>query len=172
MHFSIDEVSMFTASELGGFAASYALWSVAEKGHFVPMLVYITESHEIKVDCLETHDANQDVVRFGSQQLCNNEMSAKCASLVYETQVTLDDKLTRAIVVEIRSYSSPLTEAVISIPYSPKPTGTFRFHKPRIARFDKCDDSHRPQFLYSFIDGIEGNELGRKVWNDHFDISE
>jgi|GEM_PF-2709910 hypothetical protein len=170
MQFSNHEVSIFTASELAGFSASYALWSMAENEQLVPMLVYMTDSDEIKVDCIEPIDSQQDPIEYGLQKLRSNDFAAKYASFVYATHINIDKTRTRAIIIEIRCYSLPKSEAVVSIPYSPKSNGKFCIHAPQITRFEHCEDSWRQQFLYSFIDGIEGNELGQNVWNTYFDM--
>ena len=172
MHFSNDDGSIFTAAELAGFAASYALWNMAENEQLVPMLVYMTDSDEIRVDCIESVDSGQDPIESGIQKLRSNDMAAQYASLVYAKHINIDKTLTNAIIVEIRCYSLPKSEAVVSIPYSPKSAGNFRIHPPQITRFEHCEDSWRQPFLYSFIEGIEGNELDLKVWDAYFDMSQ
>jgi hypothetical protein len=76
-----------------------------------------------------------------------------------------------AIIIEMRAYFSPDSEAVMAVPYTPKQSGKFRVHKPKLLGWKNCDDFDINAALQSFFEGVDGHENGSKIWNDCLDES-
>lgn len=71
----------------------------------------------------------------------------------------------------MRAYFSPDSEAVMAVPYTPKQSGKFRVHKPKLLGWKNCDDFDMNAALQSFFEGVDGHEKGAKIWNDCLDES-
>jgi len=161
---------MITASRLAGFFAAHAIWSVSDGETLVPMLGYTDEDDKRVLNRLAAPDLGASVAQ-GKQQLASNPMNANDAVLLYDGRITLGDAKVDAIVVEMRAYFSPQSEAVLAIPYTPKAGGAFRVHKPKLLVWKGCEDFDVNQALQVFFDGVGSHEKGSKVWNEALDES-
>src|SRR6476469_3052357 len=79
-------------------------------------------------------------VAHGKQQLESNPMDANDAVLLYDGRITLGETKHDAIIVEMRAYFSPQSEAALAIPYPPKASGAFRVHRPKLIAWKNCED--------------------------------
>jgi len=157
---------MITASKLAGLFAAHAIWNVSDGGTLVPMLAYTTA------------DGERHLERFlgaplpwGKDKLDSNEMDANDAVLLYDGRISLGEKKVDAIIIELRAYFAPESEAVIAVPYTPKASGEFRVHKPKLLAWKNCDDFDTNAALQAFFEGIDGHEKGASIWNDCLDES-
>jgi hypothetical protein len=98
-------------------------------------------------------------------------MDANDAALLYDARLPVGGEKLDAIIIEIRTYFSPGSEAVLAVPYTPKSSGSFRVHKPKLLRWTNCDDFDVDAFLQSFFDGVDKHKQGSKVWNECLDES-
>jgi hypothetical protein len=71
----------------------------------------------------------------------------------------------------MRAYFSPQSEATLAVPYTPKGSGTFRVHKPKVVVWKNCEDFDMERALRSFWSGVGTHEQGSKVWTAALDES-
>ncbi|MEP6673237.1 MAG: hypothetical protein ABJF10_29070 [Chthoniobacter sp.] len=162
---------MITASKLAGFFAAHAIWSVSDGDTLVPMLVYTTESDERKMERLVIQDDLGASVAYGKRKLEANEMDANDAALLYDGRIPLGAEKADAIIIEMRASFSPGSEAILAIPYTPKASGAFKVHKPKLLEWTECEDFDVNTALQSFFAGVDEHEKGRKIWADCLDES-
>jgi len=162
---------MITASKLAGFFAAHAIWSVSDGETLVPILAYTTEDEERKMERLVINDDLEASVAFGKEKLESNHMDANDAVLLYDDRIPIGKEKVDAIIIEMRAYFSPDSEAVIAVPYTPKQSGKFWVHKPKFLGWKNCDDFDMNAALRSFFEGVDGHEKGAKIWNECLDES-
>jgi hypothetical protein len=162
---------VITASKLAGFFAAHAIWCVSDGETLTPMLAYTTEDDERKMERLVVNNDLEASVAHGQRKLESNEMDANDAVLVYDGRIPIGNKKVDAIIIEMRAYFSPDSKAVMAVPYTPKQSGTFRVHKPKLLGWTNCDDFDMNAAMQSFFEGVGGHEKGAKVWNDCLDES-
>jgi hypothetical protein len=162
---------MITATKLSGFFAAHAIWCVSDGNTLTPMLAYITADDERKMERLVVADDLAASVAYGKKKLNSNEMDANDAALLYDGRITLGNEKIDAIIIEMRAYLSPDSEAIMAVPYTPKATGKFLVHKPKLVAWKNCDDFDMNAALQSFFEGVDGHEKGSKVWNECLDES-
>ncbi len=161
---------MITASELAGFFAAHAVWCVSDGGPLVPMLAYTTENDERQLERF-AHDDLGAAVECGRQKLTANDMDATDAVLIYDGRITVDDEKLDALIIEMRAYFAPDTVAVLAIPYTPKETGEFRVHRPKLLEWTNCDDFDIEFAFEAFFKGVADHEQGAAIWNQCLDES-
>lgn len=161
---------MITTSELAGFVAAHAVWSLSESDGFAPFVAHTTEGGERQLTRFEFDDPST-ALAAGREQLASNPMSADDAVLVYDARIDTADGKIDAVVVEMRCYAFPDATAAIAVPYTPRASGAFRVHQPTLARWDGCDEFDIDTAFQAFFHGIESHEQGAKVWNDALDES-
>lgn len=161
---------MITASKLAGFFAAHAIWCVSDGETLTPILGYTTEDDERKMERLVVNDDLEASVAYGKKKLESNDADANDAVLLYDGRIPIGKEKIDAIIIEMRSYFSE-SEAVMAIPYTPKTTGKFRVHKPKLLAWNNCDDFDMNAALQSFFEGVGEHEKGAKVWNDCLDES-
>jgi hypothetical protein len=110
-------------------------------------------------------------VAYGKERLQSNPMDADDAALLYDGRITLGNVKVDAIIIEMRAYFSPDSEAIIAVPYTPKTSGKFRVHKPKLLAWENCDDFDMNAALQAFFAGVDGHEEGVKIWNACLDES-
>jgi hypothetical protein len=159
---------MITTSELAGFVAAHAAWSLSEADGFAPFVAHTTEGGERKLTRFPFDDA-ATAIAAGREQLATNPMDADDAVLVYDARIDTADGKIDAVVVEMRCYAFPDADAAIAVPYTPKGTGAFRVHQPTLARWQGCDDFDIDTAFQAFFHGIESHDEGAKVWNAALD---
>ncbi len=162
---------MIAAFKLAGFFAAHAIWCVSLGDTLTPMLAHATEG-ERRMDRLVDEDL-PSAVEFGRGFLRSNEMEADEAVLVYDgrTPITLPQGKVDAILLEIRTYASPKSEAMLAVPYTPKESGEFRVHKPKLLVWKNCDDFDLDPVLSAFFEGVHDHEKGAQIWNESLDES-
>jgi hypothetical protein len=162
--------AMITASKLAGFFAAHAIWCVSESDTLTPMLAYTSDDDERNMERLAGEDVAASVA-YGKSKLEANEMDANDAALLYDGRITLGKEKVDAIIIEMRAYFSPRSEAVIGIPYTPKASGKFRVHKPKLLAWTNCEDFDIEVAMQSFFEGVVEHEQGSKIWNECLDES-
>jgi len=60
---------------------------------------------------------------------------------------------------------------VIAVPYTPKTSGRFLVHKPKLLAWENCDDFDVNAAFHSFFEGVDEHEQGSKIWNECLDES-
>ena len=161
---------MITASRLAGFFAAHAIWSVSDGETLIPILGYTGEDDERVLNRLAGPDPAAAVAQ-GKAQLASNPMDANDAVLLYDGRIALGESKIDAILVEMRAYFSPQSEAVLAVPYRPKSSGIFRVHKPKVLVWKNCEDFDVNRALQEFGDGVTSHEKGSKIWTDSLDES-
>jgi hypothetical protein len=161
---------MITASKLAGFFAAHAVWSVSDGETLIPMLAYTGENDDRRMERLVGDDL-QASVAYGREKLASNDMDANDAVLLYDATISAADERLDAVIIELRTYFSPLSEAVIAVPYTPRNSGEFRVHKPKLLAWEECEDFDMNAALGSFFEGIGEHENGARIWNDCLDES-
>ncbi len=161
---------MITASELAGLFAAHAIWCVSDGDTLVPMLAYTTEDGERKMERF-AHGELAEGVAFGKRKLASNEMDANDAVLVYDGRIPVGGEKLDAIIIEMRAYFSPGSEAVMAVPYAPKASGQFRVHKPKVLAWEQCEDFDLDDAIESFFKGVAGHDKGSVIWNQCLDES-
>ena len=163
---------MITACELAGFFAAHAIWSVSDGGALVPILAYTTGDDERKMERLAQDDV-AEAVASGKDRLTSNEMDAIDGVLLFDGRISFDDEdELDAIIIEIRTYFSLDSEAVLAVPYSPaSESGDFRVHKPKLVEWKDCDDFDLETAMDAFFKGVDSHDEGSKVWSEALDES-
>ncbi len=105
---------MITASHLAGFLGAHAIWSVSDGETLVPMLGYTDQDDKRILNRLAGPELGA-AVAHGKKQLAANPMDANDAVLLYDGRITLGEAKVDAIIVEIRAYFSPQSEAILAI---------------------------------------------------------
>jgi hypothetical protein len=162
---------MITASELSGLFAAHAIWCVSDGATLIPMLAYTTTDGERNMERLMIRDDLEASVAYGKEKLQSNPMDANDGALLYDGRITLGSQKVDAIIIEMRAYFSPDSEAIIAVPYTPKSSGKFRVHKPKLIAWENCDDFDMNAALQAFFKGVDSHEEGAKVWNACLDES-
>lgn len=165
---------MITASELAGFFAAHAIWCVSEMtgegDALIPMLAYTTDQDEKKMERLAFDDL-KTAVEQGRKRMELNDMDATDAVLLYDARINVEAGKPDAIVIEMRCELWPDAKAVIAIPYTPKSSGRFLVHKPKLLAWDHCDDFDLDAAFEAFFRGVDAHEKGRDIWNAALDES-
>ena len=161
---------MITASRLAGFFAAHAIWSVSEGDTLIPMLAYTRESDDRTMERFVGEDLAQGVAE-GKRKLKSNEMDADDAALVYDGLITIRREKVDAIIVEMRAYFSPESEAVIAVPYTPGSAEVFRVHRPKLLVWKYGDDFDTEDVISSFFEGVAEHEAGSRIWSERLDES-
>ena len=161
---------MITTCELAGAFAAHAIWCVSDGETLIPMLAYTNENDERQMNRL-AHEDLASAVEIGKAQLEKNEMDANDAVLLYDGRIQLEEGKVDSIVIELRSYFSPSSKAIIAVPYSPVDSGAFKVHRPKVLQWDDCEDFDFNQAMESFFAGVSSHEQGAKIWNDALDES-
>jgi len=161
---------LITALELAGFFAAHAIWSVSHGETLIPMLVYTSADGERTMERL-VHDDLEAAVAYGREKLQLNGMDAEDAVLLYDGRIPIGREKVDAIILEVRAYFSPGSEAIIAVPYTPKISGRFRVHKPKLVAWFKCEDFDVNEALRAFFDGVAKHKKGAKIWSDSLDES-
>lgn len=156
---------MLKAFELGGFFAAHTVCSVSDgKGMLIPILAYTTEQGEKKMERLVSEDL-QSSVDLGRKKLVSNPMDANDASLIFLGRMTMEEGKTDAIIIELRSYFSPGSKAMLAIPYRlPEGPNKFKIFKPKILEWEKCEDFELNQAMGCFFEGVDDHQTGSVVW--------
>lgn len=162
---------MITASQLAGFFAAHAIWCVSDGETLIPMLAYTSSDDGRKMERLVINDDLEASVAYGKEKLESNQMDANDAVLLYDGRIPIDKGKVDAIIIEMRAYFSPGSEAIIAVPYAPKGSGKFRVYKPKLLAWTNCDDFDMNAALQSFFEGVDSHEMGSKIWNDCLDQS-
>jgi hypothetical protein len=162
---------VIAASKLAGFFAAHAIWCVSDSASLVPMLAYTTADGERKMQRLVVNEDLQASVALGQEKLGSNDMDADDAVLVYDGRITIRNEKVDAIIIEVRAYFSPGSEAVLAVPYTPKSSGDFRVHKPKLLEWNNCDDFDMDLALQQFFEGVAEHEQGGAIWNECLDES-
>jgi hypothetical protein len=162
---------MITASKLAGFFSAQAVWGISEGETLVPMLAYTDQDDKRILNRLMGEELGA-AVAHGKQQLASNPMDANDAVLLYDGRITLGGAKVDAIIVEMRAYFSPQSEATLAIPYTPKKSGSaFRVHKPKLIVWKNCEDFDMNRVFQAFFEGVSGHGQGSKVWTAALDES-
>jgi hypothetical protein len=162
---------LITVSKLGGFFTAHAIWCVSDGGTLIPILGYTTADDERRMERLVINDDLAASVAHGKQKLKSNDMDANDAVLLYDGRIVVGGETLDAIILEMRAYFSPRSEAVMAVPYTPKASGQFRVHKPKLLVWENCDDFDMNAAFESFFAGVDGHEEGARIWADCLDES-
>lgn len=162
---------MITAFNLAGFFAAHAIWGVSEGGSLTAMLAYVAKKNERGVDQLVDKDI-ESTIAFGRKQLTLNLMGYNNAVLIYDGRIVLPQGKLDAIIIEVRDYASPKSEATVAVPYTTKMAGAFAVHRPKILAWKNCENFELKAVLNSFFEGVNSHEMGSKIWNESLDESQ
>ena len=122
---------MITASRLAGVCAAHAAWSLSESDTLIPIFAYTNAENERKLERLVSENV-REAIESGTSKLIANTIDANDAVLLCIGMMTRDAERVPAIIIEMRAYYAPGSEAVIAVPYTPKSSGKFLIHKPML----------------------------------------
>lgn len=159
---------MILAAELAGFFAAHAIWCVSDADGLTPMVAFATEDGKRQMDRLAMDDAG-DAVAFGRRRLDEDPLSANDGVLAFDGRITVESGKLDAIIVEMRCYAFPDARAAIAVPYTPKSSGQFRVHRPKLVQWHQCDDFNMDAVFEAFFRGVDSHEKGAEVWNAALD---
>ena len=159
---------MITTSELAGFVSAHGVWCLSNADLFTPLLAYTNENDERQIERFAFDDLNV-AIEHGKQKLASNDMNANDAVLIYIGLITVEDKKLDAIIIEMRAYFSPDSEAVLAIPYTTKNTGDFSVYKPKLLVWKNCEDFNINSAFKYFFKGVDSHEEGSVIWNQCLD---
>lgn len=162
---------MIAAFRLAGALAAHAVWCVADGEMLTPMLGHTDRDGGTHMDRIVMQDLEASVA-LGRQKLLSNAADADDGVLVFDGRIPIDGKKLDAIILEIRTYFSPRSEATMAIPYRPKQfLRPFRIHKPKLLQWQNCDDFEVSVAVQSFFQGVDGHAKGAAIWNAALDQS-
>lgn len=161
---------MIDAAELAGLFAAHAIWCVSGGETLIPMLAYVEESGGRKMERLAS-DRLEAGVEYGKQKLLSNDMNAEDAVLLYDGRIPIGNEKCDAIIVEIRAYLTPESEVIIAVPYTPKSSGRFLVHKPKLLVWKDCEDFNMSSVIEAFFKGVATHEKGSQIWSEALDES-
>jgi hypothetical protein len=98
-------------------------------------------------------------------------MDADDAALLLDGRITVEGGKLDAIILEMRSYGFPWAKAALAVPYTPRSSGRFRVHKPKLLEWERCEDFDLAAALAAFCRAVAAHEQGAKVWNAALDES-
>lgn len=162
---------MIVAFNLAGFFAAHAIWSISDRESLVPMFAHINEDGEKQLQRLVVGGDLEKSVAFGKNMLEANEDDATDAVLVYDGRIPIDGQTVDAVIIEIRSYFSPGSEATMAVPYALPASGPLRVFKPKLLQWEECEDFDIDHAVQSFFDGVDAHENGAAIWNKALDQS-
>jgi hypothetical protein len=154
---------MITASELAGIIAAHAIWCVSGADGLVPMVAFTTEDGQRKLERLVFDDAGA-AVEHGRRRLEDDPFCANDGVLAYDGRITVAGGKLDAIILEMRSYAFPWAKATIALPYTPRSSGRFRVHRPKLVEWHACEDFDPDAAFDAFFQGIDAHDEGAKVW--------
>lgn len=157
---------MITASELAGYFAAHAVWSLSDGESFHPIFAYTTEDDARHMQRVVTPTA-EEAVAFGRKQLESNEKDANDAVLIYDGRITGAAGARDALIIELRCYAFPWARATYGVPYTPKASGRFAVFRPVVLRWDDCADFDLDWSMERFFVGVHAHANGGAVWNAH-----
>lgn len=161
---------MITAFRLAGFFAAHAIWCVSDGSTLIPIFAFTNQDGERQMERLAFDDLPA-AVDAGRGRLASNPMDADDAVFLYDARIPLDNRKLDAIVIEIRAYFSPDSQAIVAIPYTPGAGGKFRVHKPKLLDWKNCEDFDLQAAFGSFFEGVAEHEKGAQIWNAALDES-
>jgi hypothetical protein len=161
---------MITTSELAGFFAAHAIWSLYDSETFDPIFAYTTETGERNMERLIAPDMGK-AVEIGRARLETAAATAGDGVLVFDGRISGDNGKLDAVIIEMRCYAFPGAMATLAVPYTPQSTGQFRVHKPKLLRWEDCDDFDMDAAFEAFFRGVDAHEHGGAIWNKHLDQS-
>jgi hypothetical protein len=162
---------MITASELAGFIAAHAIWCVSDADGLTPMVAFTTEDGQRRLERLAFDDAGA-AVEHGRRRLEDDPFTANDGVLAYDGRITVEGGKLDAIILEIRSYAFPWAKATIAVPYTPRSSGRFRVHRPKLVEWERCEDFDLNAAFEAFFRGVDAHEHGAKVWAAALDESQ
>ena len=113
----------------------------------------------------------QVAVDLGRRRLDDNPLDANDGVLLLDGRITLEGGKLDAIISEMRSYGFPWAKAMIAVPYTPRSSGRFRVHKPKLLEWEGCEDFDVDAAFDAFFRGVDAHEQGAKVWTAALDES-
>ena len=113
---------MEAATELAGFFAAHAVWSVSDGEALMPLVAYETADGKRQMYRLVS-ERFEEGVASGKEWLTKNPDHAVRAVLVFDGFVTLESDKMDAIIITIRDYSQGDAEITMAVPYRPCPSG-------------------------------------------------
>jgi hypothetical protein len=143
---------------------------VSDADGLTPMLAFTTEDGQRKLERLVFDDAGA-AVEHGRQRLEDDPFSATDGVLAYDGRITVEGGKLDAILLEMRSYGFPWAKATIAVPYTPRSSGRFRVHKPKLVEWHECEDFDLGAAFEAFFQGVAAHEQGAKVWDAALDES-
>jgi hypothetical protein len=161
---------MITASELAGFIAAHAIWTISDAEGLIPILAFTTEDGQRKLERLASDDLPA-AVEHGRKRLEDDPFRAADGVLAYDGRITTAEGKRDAIILEIRSYALPWAKAMIAVPYSPLESGRFRVHKPKLLEWERCEDFDLEVAFGAFFRGVAAHEQGARIWDVSLDES-
>jgi hypothetical protein len=161
---------MLLASRLGGFYAAHAIWTLSGGRVLYPILAYTDIDNQQKMMRIITDDLGSGVAA-GEGKLKSNDMDANDAVLLYDGRITISEEKMDALLIEFRCYAWPDSEALVAIPYTPHSTGVFKIHRPKLLKWQECEDFDMDAFLEAFWEGVDQHEQGAPLWEKHLDDS-
>jgi hypothetical protein len=162
---------MMLAFKLAGVLAAHAISWLSDRTVLRPMLAYATAGGKRTMTVLVVDDDLPASVALGREKLRSNDMHAADAALVYDGRITLDNEKVDAVILEMRTYSSPKSEAVMAVPYTPKSSGRFRVYKPKLLTWKNCEEFDQRVVLLFFFTGANEHKTGITVWKECSDVS-
>lgn len=156
---------MITASELAGYFAAHALWSLSDAETFHPILAYTTEDDAKHMERIITPTA-EEAVEYGRKQLDHSDKDPTDIVLLYDGRVTGDEPRD-AVIIELRCYAFPWAKATYGVPYAPKASGRFAVFRPVVLRWEDCADFDLDRAFERFFAGADAHETGGALWRAH-----
>jgi len=161
---------MEAASELAGFFAAHAVWSVSDGETLIPLVAYETAGGKRQMNRLVSERVEEGATR-GKEWLAKNPDHAARAVLVFDGFITLKSGKTDALILTIREYTLGEAEITMAVPYRPASDAKgFAVHRPKFLGFKGAQPDWQKvgEALWT---GIAKHEKGAEVWNKHLDES-
>lgn len=161
---------MEAATELAGFFAAHAVWSVSDGETLIPLVAYETADGKRQMNRMVSERV-EDGAAHGKEWLAKNPEQAAFAVLIFDGFITLQSGKTDALIVTIRDYTQGEAEVTMAVPYRPASAAKgFAVHRPKFLGFKGAEPDWQRVGEALWI-GIAKHEKGAEVWNKHLDES-
>lgn len=160
---------MIEIAHLAGQYTAKAIWLISKGISLTPTLAY--KKAAMAKEAPLNGDENTAIVQEARARLEVNVLKANGAVLVYEGRIPLDGGKIDAVIIELYVYATDETKAVIALPYTPKSSGNFRVHRPKIVVWENIDPGEVGPVMDAFFDGASDFPEGAAIWNDSLDDS-
>jgi len=155
-----------------GFLAAHAVWCVSDGEVLVPFVGAELTGGKRELTRFADEARVEQAVERAKAAFVDNLAGARMATLVFDGYVTLPSGPTDALVIASRTYSAPVIELELLIPYrNAASQDGFAVYRPKFTKVPEPLAEAQNTLAEAFFAGVDAHEQGSTVWNRHIDQS-